>query len=214
MNNNDVDIIVEMDYAADQSLCRQPRLHVSQALAPHPSANQAAQVASHHRGNTRNRPNTQVLLSSAAWPPLNPGPHGLELQAPRCPSSNLFPTIRKGRETSLTGLAQLCTKVDNHHKTIGTDKQMQPSANRACHNTDEDRNNKHLSSFLANKAIIKATNQPVFAASDIPVGRAPFEELITDASLALNEGISPLQRDILGAFVAPSFHLLNLNQPP
>ena len=65
MDNNDVDMIVEMDYASDRSLCWQPRLQAPQALAIHPSANQAPQDTSHPRGNPRLRSNAQASLSSA-----------------------------------------------------------------------------------------------------------------------------------------------------
>ena len=139
----------------------QPRLQAPQELASHSSASKAAQVASH----TQHQPNIQASPFLAGWPPLNPDLHGLGLQAHGCPSS----------QPSLTDLAQQSSKVDNHHKTNGTDKQIQPSANPACHKKDEDRNTNHVSSLLANNAIMKPTNPPVFVASDITIGTEPFK---------------------------------------
>ena len=180
------------------------------ALALHPNANQAAEVTSHPRGNPRHRPYIQTLLSSAGWPPHNSDPQELGLQASGRPLSKPFPAIRKGLETSLSGLGHLCTHIDNHHKTIGMDKQTQSSANTICHNTDRDRDNKHLSPFLANNAIIKATKRPVFVAADITVGREPFEEISTGTSPHLNDSTSTLQRDafgMTGPVITPLFQM-------
>ena len=128
--------------------------------------------------------------------PFNPILQGLELQTHGCPLFTPFPTIRKGQETSLTGLAQLCTQLNNQHKTIGMDKQTQPSTNTPCHNTDEGRDNQHFLSFFANKTIIKATNSSMFTAVDITVSREPFEELITGPMQSiLNYSTSPLLKD-------------------